>query len=143
LDDPTVAYSIEDAKRKTEEDNARRNAEIQKEEVRAAIVNLRERYMVLFRSNHDADTSVRLSSEECALDVSVVQRLVAAGDAKCEEVEKILRWESEKCQLAVEKLQSRFLSTIAVEGIELKTFRTNNTVRSFRTTTLSDSLQER
>ena len=142
LDDPAVAYSIEDAKRKTEEDNAKRIAEIKKQKVRASIVNLRERYMVLFRANQAADPSVRLSSDECALDAAVVRRLVAAGDAKCEEVEKILRWESEKCQLAVEKLQSKFLSSIAVEGIELKTFQTNNVVRSFRTTTLSDSLQE-
>jgi hypothetical protein len=50
--------------------------------------------------------------------------------------------QSEKNQLAVEKLQARFLSTVAVEGIDLQTFRSNNTVRSFRTTALPDSLQE-
>lgn len=69
-------------------------------------------------------------------------RLIAQGDAKCEEVEKVMRWESEKLQLAVEKLRKRFLSTIAVEGISMKTFKTGISVRSFRTETLPDSLQE-
>jgi hypothetical protein len=76
------------------------------------------------------------------LDPSVTSRLIAEGDAKCEEVEKIMRWESEKMQLAVEKLQTRFLSTVAVEGITMKTFKTGISVRSFRTQTLPDSLQE-
>ena len=98
--------------------------------------------MVLFKENQASPDAIKLSLEEVALDADVVKRLISAGDAKCEEVEKILRWESEKRQLAVEKLQKRFLSNVAVEGIDLKTFQTNNVVRSFRTTSLPDSLQE-
>ena len=142
MDDPNAAYSIEDAKLKTEEDNKRRDANLKKDSVRQSIVKLRERYMKIFRENQAAPEAVRLSLAECALDADVVKRLIAAGDAKCEEVEKIFRWESEKKQLAVEKLQNRFLSNVAVEGIELKTFQTSNVVRSFRVTALPDALQE-
>ena len=142
MDDPSKAYSIEDAKLKTEEDNKRKAANIKKDKTREAILNLRKRYMVLFKENQASPDAIKLSLEEVALDADVVKRLISAGDAKCEEVEKILRWESEKRQLAVEKLQKRFLSNVAVEGIDLKTFQTNNVVRSFRTTSLPDSLQE-
>jgi cilia- and flagella-associated protein 44 len=142
LENPDEAYSIEDAKLKTEEDNKRREANKKKDGVRQAIIELRGRYMKLFHENKNSPVEQRLNQEEVALDMSVVQRLVSAGDSKCEEVEKILRWESEKNQLAVEKLQEKFLSNVAVEGIELKTFRKKMTVRSFRTTALPDTLQE-
>lgn len=93
LKNPAEAYSIEDAKLKTEEDNKRKEANIKKDGVRNAIVALRTKYMALFKENQAAPLNQRLSSEQCALDMSVVERLVSAGDAKCEEVEKIFRWE--------------------------------------------------
>jgi hypothetical protein len=93
LNNPAEAYSIEDAKLKTEEDNKRKEADIKKDGVRNAIVALRTKYMALFKENQAAPLNQRLSSEQCALDMSVVERLVSAGDAKCEEVEKIFRWE--------------------------------------------------
>ena len=139
---PEDLYSIEDAKLKTEEDNRRREAEIRKNEQRAKIADLRRRYEALVEENSRAIPGQQLTREEMQLDPKVAQRLIAEGDRKCEEVEKIMRFESEKKQLAVEKLQRMFLANVAVEGITMKTFRTNMKVRSFRVATLSDSLQE-
>ena len=62
----------------------------------------------------------RLSMNDMQLDPSVLSRLVAEGDAKCEEVKKI-RVGNQKIATR-SRNWNRYLSTVAVEGISMKTF---------------------
>ena len=117
-------------------------AEIKKNGVRAEIQKLRERFEKLLEANKKEPESRQLNLEDLDIDPETTRRLVQEGNDKCEEVEKVMRFDSEKKKLAVLKMQQKFLANIAVEGISLKQFRGSISVDSFRTAQLSDSLQE-
>ena len=55
---------------------------------------------------------------------------------------KELEWDSEKSSIALHKLKSLFLDTMAVERIVLRAFKTNRVVSSFRTAELSALMQK-
>merc|ERR1711871_211428 len=64
------------------------------------------------------------------------------GDNLCSEVRKDLEYDQVMKSLLLEKLQKKYYSSIAVEGIVLKAFKEKFVVNSFRVDQLSDSLQE-
>ena len=136
------AYSIQDAKLKTEHDNLVKASEKKKELVRQKIQKLRKKFDAFLESNNEEEEGRRLSKDELVLDQSYKASLVDIGDAKCEEVKKELEYSSTMKDMLIDKMKSKYLSNIAVEGITLKAFEGKFSVDSFRINQLSEGLQE-
>jgi cilia- and flagella-associated protein 44 len=136
------AYSIQDAKLKTEHDNLVKQSERKKEKVRDRIKKLRKKFEAFRDLNNEEDPARQLSADDLVLDEQLKASLIAVGDNLCNEVRKEIEYDSTMKSMLLDKLQSKYYSTIAVEGIMLKAFKEKYLVDSFRVDQLSDSLQE-
>ena len=140
VDDPK-AYSIEEAKQKTEEDNTLASAERKKAHVREYVAQLRERFVALKREN-EAMGDLGLPADEMEVDPGLRAMIEAETDAKLERARAELAWESEKKRLALEKLRSWFLADVEVERVVLHAFQSGRKIASIRTAKLSPALEK-
>ena len=101
------AYSIQDAKLKTEEDERRRLAEIEKEKVRKVIRELEQEFAELRQQNAALPrVSQRLREPELVVDPELVRQWLSAGEEHAEEVKKELAWYEAKSKIALEKVKT-------------------------------------
>ncbi|RHY62822.1 hypothetical protein DYB38_004162 [Aphanomyces astaci] len=69
--------------------------------------------------------------------------LMANGDKLCDEVRKEMAYAYEQSELLLHKMRNKYVGNVAVELITLHGFQNGLHVQSFRTTRMTDELQER
>ncbi|XP_048254045.1 cilia- and flagella-associated protein 44-like isoform X2 [Haliotis rufescens] len=141
IDDPN-AYSIEDAKQKSEYDKMMKEAEEKKRDVRRSISKLRRQFRGVLEKNESLPKHIQLGKGEFEMDREIKSELEKQTNEKIEVVRRELAWESEKHRIALEKLRKRFKDVVECERIVLKAFLTPHEVASFRASKLSDDFYQ-
>ncbi|XP_046572732.1 cilia- and flagella-associated protein 44-like isoform X2 [Haliotis rubra] len=141
IDDPN-AYSIEDAKQKSEYDKMMKEAEEKKREVRRNIAKLRRQFRGVLEKNESLPRHIQLLKGEFEMDREIKSELERHTNEKIEVVRRELAWESEKHRIALEKLRKRFKDVVECDRIVLKAFLTPHEVSSFRANKLSDDFYQ-
>ncbi|KAL3160143.1 hypothetical protein ABBQ32_010912 [Trebouxia sp. C0010 RCD-2024] len=126
-------YSLEEARRKREEDKLVAAADAKKQGVRAYVQELRKEFAQLVEANAVA----QLPESEFEVDPGLRDMVEAQIKQEEEAVRQELAWESEKKRLAVAKLRKHFLDDLEVEHIVLHAFGSDKQVSSFKTRRLS------
>ena len=134
-------YSFQDAKLKTEEDNRKRLAEIEKNKVRATIQELRDDFSNLRKEIDALEPNQRLTNEELVIDPELVASLRAEGRAQITEIEKSMQWETEKNKVQLNKLVREYLKNIDCESYTVRAFHTPYSVSTFRLLALDNDLR--
>jgi hypothetical protein len=117
------AYSILDAKIKTEEDKRRAAAELQKQKVLSQVKELQKEFEALKAANEALPLEWRLNEEEELLvDPEYAAILEDQGREMVEEVQRECLYDSEKSELRLQKLEERFLDPVATEASFLISF---------------------
>ena len=91
------------------------------------------------RTTAKADEFSRLPNKEFDLDPHLTKYFVKQGKLMCDEVKKELAWISEKKRIGLQKITRAFFGNVLVERIQMKAFRSQHYVCSFRVTALSES----
>ena len=139
------AYSIQDAKLKSEEDAKIQIAEQVKDQQRALVRALQKEYEQIVEANNALPPAVRLSEEQMTIDVEQFALLRRAGESLVEEVHKECKREAERAAKLRDKLVN-LQDSMLVQEITLKAFHTGvgrsakNFVRSIRTMGLPPAL---
>lgn len=126
--DDSQAYSIEQAKQKSEKDKMIATAESKKQEMRLKINQLRKTFKDLTVKNDQLVPRLRLDRnvikfertiedfvllycffyfKEFMLEESIKQQVLNQMSEKINLTYRELAWQSEKCRISLEKLQSR------------------------------------
>lgn len=140
ITDP-AAYSIQDDKLKTEEDNKFRLAEIEKDKVRQVIQDLRQDFEALLKENENDDPETQLPRDAFDIDNELIASLMEEGKQQLEEVIKETQWNVNLSKAKLEKLKRFFLNGVLVDSISLAAFNEKYSVQSFRTAKFSETLQ--
>merc|ERR1712110_337852 len=114
IDDPN-AYSIEDAKQKTEHDKRMKEAEHKKKEVRKSINQLRRQFKAILEQNENMPKNIQLSRMEFEMDKQIKAELEQQTQEKKDLVKRELAWESEQLRVSLEKLRKRFKDVVECE----------------------------
>lgn len=137
LELPQGAYSIQDAKLKSEEDAKLLTADALKEKIRLVVKTLQRDYQRVVESNAALPAEVRLPPSGLAVDGSYFDDLRKQGDEMVSEVHKEFAYEAEKAQLLKTKVTSFLMPDLLVEEMTIKAFtksgRAKSIVRSLRT----------
>merc|ERR1719359_912214 len=133
-------YSIQDAKLKAEEENAKAAAERQKRRVRDRISEVRQELEEVMAKNQSIPSG-QLNSEEIAIDPDYVAQLNKEMEEKVEEVNTQLAWSIEFHERGMQKLKDFFLGRLDFERIEVLAFGSPHRVSTFRTPSMSSELQ--
>ncbi len=164
------AYSIQQSKLQSEEDQRRSAAEHKKNGVRESIRDMQLQFAALRQRmglhvtrsalgipegpDGDAQWSVvqtaaqaeelpPLTDDELVIDPEMQTRLTAEAASMTQEVERQLAYEGEKGRLAVSKLRKAFLDPLAVEDFQVRGLNDRGiVVRSFATRHLDKALLE-
>ncbi|DAZ98772.1 TPA: hypothetical protein N0F65_003988 [Lagenidium giganteum] len=140
---PKEAYTIEDAKLKSEAD-ARANATRTKQErTREVLDEMRRQLQELRATDASYAPESRLEEDEWEIDLDYGELLAKRGDEACDEVRKELAYATEKEELLLMKMRETYVSQLAVELITLKAFESGLSVQSFRTMKMPLVLQKR
>ncbi|GFR82702.1 cilia- and flagella-associated protein 44-like [Elysia marginata] len=141
IDDPN-AYSIEDAKQKTEHDKRMKEAEQKKRDVRKKINQMRRQFKTILEQNDNMPKHLQLSRQEFEMDREIKQELHQQTVEKIDLVRRELAWDSERLQISLEKLRKRFKDVVECERIVVRAFTTSHEVSSFRASKLSDDFYQ-
>lgn len=106
IDDPQ-AYSIEQAKLKSEHDKMVAIAESKKQDMRQKINQLRKTFKDLTVKNDQLVPRLKLSKNEFLLEESIKQQVLQQINDKITVTWKELAWNTEKCRISLEKLKSK------------------------------------
>jgi hypothetical protein len=137
------AYSIEEAKQKAESDAKQAQADEKKLGVRGQMSNLRKEFEAILKENEAMPEKERLPRDAFHIDPGLKESIEAETEARLEETKAELAWASEKAALGLEKMEETFLTSSAVEAMELKALGDAQLkVSSFRTTELADWQKE-
>ncbi|XP_059142623.1 cilia- and flagella-associated protein 44-like isoform X2 [Physella acuta] len=141
IEDPN-AYSIEDAKQKSEYDKRMKEAEHKKKEVKKKINQLRRQFRTIIEQNENLPKHLQLNRMEFEMDKEIKQELEQRTLEKIDTVKKEMAWESEKLRISLEKLRKRFKDCVECERIVVKAFTTQHEVTSFRASKLSEDFYQ-
>lgn len=145
LELPEGAYSIQEAKLKSEEDAKLLTADALKENVRLMVKSLQRDYQRAVEQNNALPIAVRVSPQAMSVDGTYFEALREKGDAMVVEVHRENEYEAEKAFRLREKISSMLMPDLLVEEITLKalstTGRTSSYVRSVRTQGISASVK--
>jgi len=130
ITDPS-AYSIQDAKLKSEEDQKRRLAEAKKEKVRQQVQELQADFKALVEKNSILPEHLQLREDELLIDPEYAALLEEEGEALVSEVKRECEYESEKAERRLSKLRERYLEPLETELTHLSAFLTGQKVSSF------------
>ena len=140
------AYSIQDAKLKSEEDAKKITAEEVKEKQRALVKNLQREYDSIWASNVALPESVRLDTDSMMIDKEVFQSIQADGATQVNEVIKECEREAERSAKLRDKVRQNLMDGLIVDEMTLSALdqqngrKANCMVRTFRTQGLPQSL---
>jgi WD40 repeat protein len=120
VDIDSHAYSIQDAKLKSEMDGKRQVAEGLKGGLREAVAALRDEFDWIVKQNAKIPSEVRLSDKELEIDCEYFKYLSDQGEAMVQEVHKECAYDLEKSKALSLKLQARLMENLLVEKMPLK-----------------------
>ncbi|CAF0711556.1 unnamed protein product [Brachionus calyciflorus] len=140
IDDPQ-AYSIEQAKQKSEHDKMISIAEAKKAEMRQKINGLRKMFKDLSTKNDQLVPRLKLNKDEFLLEESIKQQVVNQINEKIDITYRELAWNSEKCRLMLEKVQSTFKDVIDCDHVIVHSFDHSVNVSTFRTVALPKDME--
>jgi WD40 repeat protein len=143
------SFSIQDAKLRSEEENARAAAERQKKRVRERVAEHRaeleaamsrnellpKRRQLIFVGGSDADKPPTF------VDPGYIQTLQQENEDRVVQVQEELNWEIEYHTKRLTKLEERFLKGLDFEVTTVSAFSKSAWVQTFRTPALSSELQ--
>ncbi|CAM9684699.1 unnamed protein product [Scytosiphon promiscuus] len=127
-----AAYSIQEDKLKTEDDNRRMAAEAKKEGVRAMIRQMQAEFARLVEENASAPPGERLTESDMLIDPGYDEMLEQQGRELCEEVTRELEYSKQESELHLAKLRRRFTENVEMECITLRALQWDYEVSSFR-----------
>ncbi|CAN0406190.1 unnamed protein product, partial [Ectocarpus sp. 12 AP-2014] len=127
-----AAYSIQEDKLKTEDDNRRKAAEAKKEGVRAIVRQMQAEFARLVEENAAAPPGERLSEADMLIDPGYEEMLERQGKELCEEVTRELEYSREESELHLAKLRRHFMDDVEMECITMKALQWDYEISSFR-----------
>lgn len=119
------AYSIEDAKLKSEEDARKLTAEDKKNNVRKLIAQLQKEYVELKKRIKKLPAEVKLPKESLIVDGAYFATLRAQGEEMAKESHIACEYEAVKASTLRKKITQRLTGQILVEDIAIHSFRDN------------------
>ncbi|XP_077985504.1 cilia- and flagella-associated protein 44-like isoform X2 [Glandiceps talaboti] len=131
-------YSIEMEKQKAEHDKMMREADDKKLGVKRTIAQLRRQFKKLLEKNKELPEHLQLDRKEFEMDPEIKAELEKHKQDKIELVKRELAWESEKLQIALDKLKNRFRDELETDRIVVVAVNTSHTVASLRCASLSE-----
>eukprot|EP00928_Gymnodinium_smaydae_P086447 TRINITY_DN7056_c0_g1_i3.p1 TRINITY_DN7056_c0_g1~~TRINITY_DN7056_c0_g1_i3.p1 ORF type:complete len:1947 (-),score=421.95 TRINITY_DN7056_c0_g1_i3:144-5984(-) len=134
------AYSIQDAKLKAEEDNAKAAAEQRKKRVREKIGEVRRELEELQSKNSSLPCNA-LSPAEMTVDTEFIDHATNDMEVQVEEVNRELAWDIEFHEKGLQKLKDYYLGRLDFERIEVLAFNAPHRVATFRCPTMSPELR--
>lgn len=134
------AYSIQEQKLKSEEDNAIAAAEQKKKRVRERVTEVRRELEELQAKNQNMPYN-QLTGAELTIDMEHVAHLNKDMEVQIEEVRKELAWAVEFHERGMQKLRHYFLGRLDFERIEVLAFSAPHRVSTFRCQSMSPELQ--
>lgn len=143
IQNPKDAYTIEDAKLKSEADAKVQFTRSKQDRTRDIVNYMRKQLDDLKAQNASYPPESRLDEDEWEIDLDYGDLLMKMGDAACEEVRKELAYAVEREELLLMKMRETYVSPLAVELITLHAFESGLSVQSFRTMKMSTVLQKR
>jgi len=145
LELPSGAYSIQDAKLKSEEDAKLLTADALKEKIRLIVKTLQRDYQRVVDSNSAIPEEVRVPAADLIVDGDVFELLRARGANAISEVHKEFAYEAEKARRLKEKISSFLAPDMLVEEITLKSLSKSGysrvLVKSLRTQGISPTVR--
>lgn len=137
------AYSIEDAKLKSEEDHRKSAAEIKKDKIRTIVNKLRKEFEELRYHNEQLPEVIRLGPDDLMVDKAFFAGLREEGSRMIEETHQECEFIAEKALTLRKKIFERLMGDIVVEEMPLYGIRTKKPpkVMSLRTLGLSEDMQ--
>ncbi|XP_071957578.1 cilia- and flagella-associated protein 44-like isoform X2 [Antedon mediterranea] len=135
-------YSIEVEKQKAEHDRMMKLAEEKKMNVRRTIARLRRQFKKLLESNADLPEHLQLERMEFEMDPEIKKDMERQTAQRIELVRKELAWESDKHQIALDKLKKRFKNELECERITVISIQSSHEVSTFRTSELSEDFYQ-
>ncbi|CAF0758116.1 unnamed protein product [Rotaria sordida] len=138
-------YSIEEEKQRAEQDKMKKSAEGLKSEMRQRVEGLRGKFRRLLIENDQLPADLRIARQDFILDENIRQNFLAELQDKIDLSVKELAWESERCNVALRKLEQWFVDPVAQDVVSVKSFDGQWEVSTFRTIELPKdfySLQE-
>ncbi|CAE8657611.1 unnamed protein product [Polarella glacialis] len=131
-------YSIQDQKRKSEEDNAKAAADHKKIRVNDRIKEIRQELVDLIAKSAEGSN---LSSTDMAVDQEYIAHLNQDMEHQIEQVRFELSWAVEYHERGLQKLRDHYLSRVDFERVEVLGFRSPHRVATFRCPAMSEDLQ--
>merc|ERR1719247_1707580 len=143
------SFSIQDAKLKSEEENAKAAAERQKKRVRERVTELRQELEAAISRNELLPKPRQLifvggsESDKPAtfVDPGYIQTLQQENEDRVVQVQEELNWTIEYHTKRLAKLEDRFLKGLDFEVATVSAFSNSAWVQTFRTPALSNDLQ--
>mmetsp|Transcript_12213 Transcript_12213/g.21666 ORF Transcript_12213/g.21666 Transcript_12213/m.21666 type:complete len:1730 (-) Transcript_12213:223-5412(-) len=133
-------YSIQDAKLKAEEDNAKAAAELKKQRVRERISEIRDELTEL-QGKNGAIVEGQLSMNDMAIDQEYIQHLKDDMEKQIEQVNFELSWAVEFHETGLQKIKDHYLQRVDFERVEVLGFQSPHRVATFRCPAMSEDLQ--
>ncbi|ETP30145.1 hypothetical protein F442_20788 [Phytophthora nicotianae P10297] len=137
------AYTIEDAKLKSEADARARSTLSKQDSTRAVLSQMRTQLQELQAQDAALPVQSRVDPEEWEIDLDYGDLLTRQGDEACDEVRKELAFAVEKEELLLLKMRETYVGPLAVELLTLRAFESGLSVQSFRTMKMPATLQKR
>ncbi|EEY67819.1 uncharacterized protein PITG_18207 [Phytophthora infestans T30-4] len=137
------AYTIEDAKLKSEADARARSTLSKQDSTRAVLNQMRTELQELQAQDAALPPQSRVDSEEWEIDLDYGDLLTRQGDEACDEARKELAFAVEKEELLLLKMRETYVGPLAVELLTLRAFESGLSVQSFRTMKMPATLQKR
>uniref|UniRef100_A0A1I8JLC0 Cilia- and flagella-associated protein 44 n=1 Tax=Macrostomum lignano TaxID=282301 RepID=A0A1I8JLC0_9PLAT len=138
IDDPG-AYSIEEDKQKSEHDRRVKLAEEKKAGIRRRVNELRVEFRKLKELNQALPERIQLRQREFEMVPQLKLDMQEQRKQKVHLVERELAWESERCQIALNKLRKRFLDELECDLVVVRAIESDHEVASIRTSKLSEA----
>lgn len=143
IQNPKDAYTIEDAKLKSEADAKAQSTRSKQDRTRDVLEHMRKQLQDLKALNATYPPECQLDDVEWEIDLDYGDLLLQIGNQACEEVQKELAYTVERAALMLMKMRQMYVSPLAVELVTLHAFESGLAVQSFRTMKMPQILQNR
>ncbi|XP_069491898.1 cilia- and flagella-associated protein 44 isoform X2 [Ambystoma mexicanum] len=137
IDDPN-AYSIESAKQKLEHDQMVKEAEEKKANKRQELSLLRNQFSELLMKNKELPEHMQLQRAEFEMDKRIREEMERLTSERIRTVLRELAWEQERHRIGLQKLQTRFRSSVEFDTLVLRAIASSHQVATYRLLVLSD-----
>jgi WD40 repeat protein len=127
-------YTIQEEKVKSEKDREEEEAQHKKQMARSYIQNLRAEFIQVVNENENSEYEHwKLPRDALSVDVGLGSVIECETDDKIDLLRKDLQWTTEREKIGLQKLKRKFLDDISTETIEIRAFRCDHKVLTFRT----------